>query len=124
MNRWRWKLPRLILPLVVLCLGLVLVPAAAAQQQTYVVQPGENLFRIALKHGLTTQQLAAANGIVNPDYVYAGQVLVIPAIEGAKPAPPEPPTPTPPAPTTPRSCYSRNCGSNTGSSRPTRPGSC
>jgi LysM repeat protein len=78
MNRWHLKLPGLIVPMVVLCLALILAPAAEAQQQTYVVQPGENLFRIALKHGLTTQQLAAANGIVNPDYVYAGQVLVIP----------------------------------------------
>lgn len=78
MNKWLLALPRLALPLIALCLAFVLIPAAQAQQQTYVVQPGENLFRIALNHGLTTQQLAAANGIVNPDWVYAGQVLVIP----------------------------------------------
>jgi LysM repeat protein len=96
MNNWRLKLPKLVLPLVVLCLALALVPAAAAQQQTYVVQPGENLFRIALKHGLTTQQLAAANGIVNPDYVYAGQVLVIPGTgsPSSSPAPAAPATST------------------------------
>ncbi len=45
---------------------------------TYVVQPGQNLFRIGLEVGVPYQQLAAANGIVNPDRIVAGQVLVIP----------------------------------------------
>lgn len=45
---------------------------------THVVQPGENLFRIALKYGTTVQAIAAANGIVNPNVVYAGQELTIP----------------------------------------------
>jgi LysM repeat protein len=41
------------------------------------VQPGENLFRIALHYGMTYQALAAANGIVNPDLIYVGQSLTI-----------------------------------------------
>jgi LysM repeat protein len=45
---------------------------------THVVQPGENLFRIALKYGTTVQAIAAQNGIVNPNVVYAGQQLIIP----------------------------------------------
>lgn len=45
---------------------------------THVVQAGENLFRIALKYGTTVQAIAAANGIVNPNVVYAGQSLTIP----------------------------------------------
>jgi LysM repeat protein len=45
---------------------------------THVVQPGENLFRIALKYGTTVEAIAAANGIVNPNVVYAGQQLTIP----------------------------------------------
>jgi len=45
---------------------------------THVVQAGENLFRIALKYGTTVQAIAAANGIVNPNVVYAGQELIIP----------------------------------------------
>jgi LysM repeat protein len=88
MSSWRRALARLAslrvaFPLVVLCLAFVLAPAAAAQQQTHVVQPGETLFRIALQYGLTTQELAAANGIVNMDYVFAGQVLVIPGSASA-----------------------------------------
>lgn len=48
-------------------------------QRTYVVQEGDNCFRIALNYGLTCEQLAAANGLTPPDYlVYPGQVLVIP----------------------------------------------
>jgi LysM repeat protein len=43
------------------------------------VQPGENLFRIALHYGMTYHALAAANGIVNPDLIYVGQSLTIPA---------------------------------------------
>ena len=74
MRKWR-----VLLPLLTLCLALVLIPVAAAQTTTYVVKRGENLFRIALNHGLTTQELAAANGIVNPAWIYAGQVLTIPA---------------------------------------------
>lgn len=46
-----------------------------AQGKTHVVQPGENLFRISLNHGLKTKQVAEWNNIP-PDYqVKAGQVL-------------------------------------------------
>lgn len=73
MKKWRLFLPALVL----FCLFFVFIPNASADS-TYVVRPGENLFRIALKHGMTTQELATYNGIVNPDRVYAGQVLYIP----------------------------------------------
>jgi LysM repeat protein len=52
--------------------------AAGGTAVTHVVQVGENLFRIALKYGTTVQAIAAANGIVNPNVVYAGQQLTIP----------------------------------------------
>jgi LysM repeat protein len=59
------------------------------QSVTHVVQPGENLFRIALKYGTTSQAISAANGIVNPSLIYAGQELLIPTggappVEGAR----------------------------------------
>ncbi len=53
----------------------------------HVVQRGENLFRIALRYGLTTQALAAANGIANPNRIYVGQRLVIPGRGTTPPAP-------------------------------------
>jgi len=45
---------------------------------THVVQPGENLYRIALKYGTTIEAISAANNIVNPHLIYAGQELLIP----------------------------------------------
>ena len=56
----------------------------------HVVQAGENLFRIALRYGLTYQALAAANGIVNANSVYAGQRLVLPGQGSTAPASPPP----------------------------------
>lgn len=47
-------------------------------QTTYVVQPGDNLFRIALRYNLSTYTLAAANNIYNYNLIYTGQILVIP----------------------------------------------
>lgn len=49
---------------------------------TYTVQSGDNLYRIALRFGLTYQQLAAANGITNPDALPVGTVLNIPGCGG------------------------------------------
>jgi len=48
---------------------------------TYVVQPGDNLFRIGLKYGISWVQIAEANGITNPNQIYVGQVLKIPATQ-------------------------------------------
>jgi len=49
----------------------------SGQTITHVVQPGENLYRIALKYGTTSEAIAAANSIVNPNMIYAGQKLTI-----------------------------------------------
>jgi LysM repeat protein len=65
---------------------------------THVVQPGENLFRIALSYGTTWPVLAAYNGIANPNLIYVGQVLKIPA-GGTTPSPQPQPT-TQPQPST------------------------
>jgi LysM repeat protein len=50
----------------------------AAGERTHTVAAGENLYRIALSYGLTWQELAAYNGITNPDALSVGQVLRIP----------------------------------------------
>jgi LysM repeat protein len=44
----------------------------------HVVQAGENLFRIALRYGVTVEALAQANRIRNYNLLFAGQVLLIP----------------------------------------------
>lgn len=43
---------------------------------TYTVQAGDNLYRIALNHGMTTEELKSMNGI-SSDSVSAGTVLVV-----------------------------------------------
>jgi len=65
---------------IVLMLALILGSAlsASAQEKTHTVQPGETLGSIARLYGVTIEQLAFANGIANPNLIFAGQVLRIP----------------------------------------------
>jgi LysM repeat protein len=53
----------------------------------YVVQSGDTLAAIAAAHGTTLEELAAANGIRNPNILILGQRLVVPCKNGA-PKPP------------------------------------
>lgn len=63
------------------------VPAVAANDlptlssNIHVVQPGETLFRIAANYGLTTNELASANGLSDPTRIFVGQQLVIPNLD-------------------------------------------
>ncbi len=85
---------RRVILIILLTIIFVLPGIASAQQGgTYIVQRGDTLYSLARRFGTTVEALAAANGIVNPNLIYAGQVLVIPG--GA--APPAP-APTPGAP--------------------------
>ena len=52
--------------------------APAAAGTTHVVQPGENLYRIALRYGTTVRALAELNSLTNPNHVVVGQHLLIP----------------------------------------------
>lgn len=55
-------------------------PAVAAPAgRTHVVGAGETLSWIADYYGLALDELLFANGIDNPDYVFEGQVLALPA---------------------------------------------
>jgi LysM repeat protein len=67
---------------------------------TYVIQFGDTLSIIAAKFGTTVPALVAANNIVNPNIIYAGQTLVIPGGTGGggQTPPPEPPPGPPPPP--------------------------
>ena len=48
----------------------------------YTVQSGDSLFRIAETYQVNMEELMKLNGITNPDKVYAGQVLELPAPTG------------------------------------------
>lgn len=61
---------------------------ATGGETTYTVQPGDTLFRIALAYGLSWETVAQYNGITNPNAIYVGQVIKIPATgAAATPAP-------------------------------------
>ena len=47
--------------------------------QTYIVQPGDTLFRIAARFGTTVDALASANDIADPAAIQVGQALIVPA---------------------------------------------
>jgi LysM repeat protein len=68
---------------VIAVLALVLLAQPAyAQGQVHVVQRGETLWSIAARYGTTAQSIAQANGLSNPNYIYAGQRLTIPSNGG------------------------------------------
>ena len=58
--------------------------ALFASAATYTIRSGDTLGGIAKRHGVSSGALAKANGISDPDRIYAGQVLTIP---GAAPTP-------------------------------------
>ena len=65
--------------MVVVGLAITLVAQPAfAQGQVHIVQRGETLYSIAARYGTTSQAVANANGLRNPNTIYAGQRLVIP----------------------------------------------
>jgi LysM repeat protein len=69
-----------------------------AQQTTHIVQPGENLFRIGLKYGVSWIAIREANGLAGTT-IFVGQQLVIPTGGAGTPPPTPEPAPAPlPAP--------------------------
>jgi len=89
MRKKRW----LIICLVVL---LLLPLQTALADTTYVVQPGDTLFGIARQFGVSMEEIAAANNIINPNLIFVGQSLTIPTDDDGVSPPPSTPAPTPP----------------------------
>jgi LysM repeat protein len=76
-----------------LLLGFLLLqirPAVAAVtcQTQHLVQRGETLSRIGQRYGIGWGTLAQANNLANPDRIYAGQYICIPASSGPTTPPP------------------------------------
>ncbi len=63
-----------------------------ASSLIHIVQWGENLTLVARRYGVTTTAIVQANGISNPNYIYAGQTLIIPASSTSPAPPPSGPT--------------------------------
>jgi LysM repeat protein len=80
---------RVLAPLVVV--GALALGGSAG---TYVVRPGDTLSAIAGRLGVSVGDLAKANGITDPNRVYAGKTLVVPG-GGTVTAQAAPSTPAP-----------------------------
>lgn len=74
----------IVFAVIALCAVVVLTAAtptstsAAGPVSYYGVRPGDTMFSIANRYGVSTWALARANGVWNPEHIYSGQVLYIP----------------------------------------------
>jgi lipoprotein-anchoring transpeptidase ErfK/SrfK len=60
---------------------------------THIVEPGQELALIARQYGVDMQQIVALNDLANPDLLYVGQELTIPAAGEYRPGQAEAPAP-------------------------------
>ena len=56
-----------------------MTPPASGGETVYTVKKGDTLSAIAAKYGTTYQEIAAYNGIANPNLIRVGQNIKIPA---------------------------------------------
>ncbi|NOX60625.1 MAG: LysM peptidoglycan-binding domain-containing protein [Chloroflexi bacterium] len=70
-------------------------PTARGDVITYVVRPGDTIWRIATEYGVSVKALMQANRIGQPNMLVVGQVLVIPGPALAPTPTPAPASPTP-----------------------------
>ncbi|MFG7941178.1 muramidase [Streptomyces sp. NHF165] len=56
----------------------VTIPGKGGGTTTYKVRAGDTLSEIALRYGTSVAKLAKANGLADPDRIFAGQSLTIP----------------------------------------------
>ncbi|MEA2685539.1 MAG: hypothetical protein QOE93_734 [Actinomycetota bacterium] len=74
----RRVLPAVLLALVLGSAGVGGLAWAVTAARSYTVAPGDTLSEIAARLHIPADELAAANGIADPDLIVAGQVLVLP----------------------------------------------
>ena len=63
----------------IISLALLAMTLPVYADSTYVVKSGETLSQIARRFGVTVQAIVTANGLTNPNLIWAGQNLIIPA---------------------------------------------
>jgi LysM repeat protein len=51
---------------------------------TYIIQPGDNLYRIALRYGVSVDSILRANDLANPNLLHTGQSIFLPGVELAQ----------------------------------------
>ncbi len=60
--------------------------AANANAVTYTIQRGDTLGGIAIRFGVSVDELVQANGLADPNRIYVGQTLVIPGRQAPSPS--------------------------------------
>ena len=81
-------LPIFLLTLAILLITQQTTVAAPEFQQsgrTHYVTWGESLDSIAVHYGVTTEAIIRQNGLTNPDFIYVGQMLIIPNLGYGQP---------------------------------------
>ena len=73
-----------------MALALLLPVAAVTAQTIHTVQPGQTLYSIGLRYGVTVAEILAANPSLNPNVIHSGNQLVIPVPGQPAPAPAAP----------------------------------
>jgi murein DD-endopeptidase MepM/ murein hydrolase activator NlpD len=84
------KYPLNIYIRLLMLLGVLLTPTITAvasnprqaDEPIYIVQAGDTLNSIALRFGVSSEEIQSANGITNPNALDIGQRLIIPGLEG------------------------------------------
>ncbi|HKJ27836.1 MAG TPA: LysM domain-containing protein, partial [Anaerolineales bacterium] len=75
-----------VLFVIIISLSLLWGQSVSAQDEAptgpeYVVQSGDTLTAIAVRFGITLNELQSANNISNPNQVFVGDVLEIPGVD-------------------------------------------
>ena len=63
------------------------IPAEEADAGAHTVRPGETLAAIGRRHGVSTDELVAANGLLSADRIYPGQRITVPGVAAPVAAP-------------------------------------
>lgn len=79
-----------------ICLACILFLSPVIAEPTYTVRSGDTLGALAKKFSITLDELLTLNTLSNPDALYIGQVLKLPA-HARMPEPPKAPPVTEPA---------------------------
>lgn len=77
---YAWMIASLALPVAgVLLISQGLTSLAPSDPFNHQVRSGETLYSIAIRYGVTVDEIMQANGLANGNYIFVGQNLVIPS---------------------------------------------
>ncbi|MFY9365576.1 MAG: LysM peptidoglycan-binding domain-containing protein, partial [Brevefilum fermentans] len=84
-NIWMKRLITILFSVAIIIIPSNLGTALALQQETgptYIIQSGDTLNEIAIRFGVTPDEIIEANALTNPNALDIGQEILIPGLEG------------------------------------------